>query len=33
MSKWVCDECEAEFDKYHGKCPNCGWWNTVEEVK
>ena len=32
-TKFVCQECGAEFGKWMGKCSACGRWNTlVEEV-
>ncbi|MBO4400927.1 MAG: DNA repair protein RadA [Selenomonadaceae bacterium] len=32
-TKFVCQECGAEFSKWLGKCPACGKWNTlVEEI-
>lgn len=30
-SKFVCQECGAEFVKWMGKCPACGNWNTLAE--
>lgn len=32
-SKFVCDRCGAESLKWLGKCPECGEWNTLVEVK
>ncbi|HBH95224.1 MAG TPA: DNA repair protein RadA [Ruminococcaceae bacterium] len=29
---YVCGECGREFPKWSGKCPECGSWNTLEEV-
>ncbi len=29
---YVCRECGAETPKWNGKCPNCGAWNSLEEV-
>ena len=31
-SAYVCRECGAETPKWNGKCPNCGAWNSLEEV-
>ncbi|MEG2259316.1 MAG: DNA repair protein RadA [Oscillospiraceae bacterium] len=32
-SIYVCNECGANTNKWFGKCPNCGEWNTlVEEI-
>lgn len=31
-SKFVCSNCGAETVKWMGRCPNCGKWNTLEEV-
>ena len=30
-TKYVCQECGAEFVKWLGKCPSCGNWNTFVE--
>jgi len=30
---WVCQECGYESPKYLGRCPECGEWNTLTEVK
>ena len=30
---FVCKECGAEVNKWTGKCPVCGAWNTLIEVK
>lgn len=29
---FVCSECNAEFPKWQGKCPDCGAWNTIKQV-
>ena len=29
---FVCNECGYESGKWMGKCPECGNWNTLEEV-
>lgn len=31
-SKFICKECGCESPKWMGKCPDCGEWNTFEEV-
>ena len=31
-SVYVCSACGYESPKYWGKCPDCGGWNTLEEV-
>lgn len=31
-SKYVCTNCGAESIRWMGKCPQCGEWNTLEEV-
>ena len=31
-SKYVCSNCGAESIRWLGKCPQCGEWNTMEEV-
>ena len=33
-TKFVCQNCEASYPKWSGKCENCGQWNTlVEQVE
>src|SRR5438067_13788902 len=31
-TKYVCQQCGGEQSKWVGKCPDCGAWNTLEEV-
>ena len=31
-SKYICSNCGAESIRWLGKCPQCGEWNTMEEV-
>jgi DNA repair protein RadA/Sms len=31
-TKYVCQQCGGEQSKWVGKCPDCGQWNTMEEV-
>jgi DNA repair protein RadA/Sms len=31
-TKFVCQQCGGEQTKWMGKCPDCGAWNTLEEV-
>jgi len=31
-TKYICQQCGAEQSKWMGKCPDCGAWNTLEEV-
>src|SRR6266567_2930705 len=31
-TKYNCQQCGAEQSKWMGKCPDCGAWNTLEEV-
>jgi DNA repair protein RadA/Sms len=31
-TKYVCQQCGGEHSKWMGKCPDCGEWNTLEEV-
>lgn len=30
---YVCRDCGYETSKWNGKCPNCGAWNSFEEVE
>lgn len=30
-SKYICQQCGAEFSKWSGKCDNCGAWNSLLE--
>src|SRR3981081_3510132 len=30
--KFVCQQCGGEQSKWVGKCPDCGAWNSMEEV-
>ncbi len=32
-SSYACSQCGYETSKWNGKCPNCGEWNTFEEVE
>ena len=32
-TNYVCSQCGYETSKWNGKCPNCGEWNTCEEVE
>lgn len=31
-TKYICQQCGGEHSKWMGKCPDCGAWNTLEEV-
>ncbi len=31
-TKFICQQCGGEQSKWVGKCPDCGAWNTFEEV-
>jgi DNA repair protein RadA/Sms len=31
-TKYICQQCGAEQSKWVGKCPDCGAWNSMEEV-
>ena len=30
---YVCSECGQESQKWVGKCPSCGKWNTFKEIR
>lgn len=30
---FVCSNCDSKTQRWQGKCPNCGEWNTLEESK
>ena len=30
---YVCEECGQETAKWVGKCPSCGQWNTMKEIR
>lgn len=30
---FVCNNCGQDYTKWHGKCDNCGMWDTVTEIK
>ena len=30
---YVCSECGSETPNWAGKCPSCGAWNTLEEIR
>lgn len=32
-SSYVCTNCGYETSKWNGRCPNCGEWNSFEEVE
>lgn len=32
-SAYICSNCGYETSKWNGKCPDCGEWNTFEEVE
>ncbi len=32
MDQFVCNECGAETQKWEGKCPACGAWNSLRET-
>jgi len=30
---FVCTDCGADLSKWQGQCPDCGQWNTIQEIK
>ena len=30
---YVCSNCGQESQKWMGRCPNCGQWNTFREIR
>jgi DNA repair protein RadA/Sms len=32
-TKFVCDNCGYESGKWYGRCPECGTWNSFQEIK
>tara|TARA_R110002072_G_scaffold45422_7_gene126397 strand:+ start:26878 stop:28245 length:1368 start_codon:yes stop_codon:yes gene_type:complete len=30
---FVCNDCGADLAKWQGQCPECGQWNTIQEIK
>lgn len=32
-TRFICDRCGHESAQWHGKCPACGEWNTLVEVR
>ncbi len=30
---FVCTDCGADLSKWQGQCPECGQWNTIQEIK
>jgi len=30
---FVCTECGSDLSKWQGQCPDCGQWNTIQEMK
>jgi len=30
---FVCTDCGADMPKWQGQCPDCGEWNTIQEIK
>jgi DNA repair protein RadA/Sms len=33
FTKFVCQQCGAEFSQWFGRCPNCQKWNTLVETR
>lgn len=32
-SVFVCQQCGNDYNKWYGRCPNCGEWNSIVETK
>lgn len=32
MAIYVCKNCDSQFPKWQGKCPECGKWGTIEKA-
>ncbi|WP_353172788.1 DNA repair protein RadA [Paracandidimonas soli] len=32
-TRYVCNECGGDTPKWEGKCPHCGAWNTLQEMR
>ena len=30
---FVCNDCGADLSKWQGQCPECGQWNTIQEIR
>ena len=30
---YVCEDCGEDFAQWHGKCPSCGAWNTLKQLR
>ncbi|MDY4951218.1 MAG: DNA repair protein RadA, partial [Prevotella sp.] len=30
---YVCSNCGQESQKWMGRCPNCGQWNTFKQIR
>ena len=30
---YVCEDCGEDFAQWHGKCPSCGSWSTLKQLK
>lgn len=30
---YICNDCGADFSKWQGQCPECGQWNTIQEIR
>jgi DNA repair protein RadA/Sms len=32
-TRFICSSCGSDFFKWHGRCPDCGEWNTIAQAE